>query len=177
MPMVPPFNFQKWIDEHRPTLKPPVNSVEVYDPGDFHVLVVGGPNRRGDFHVGPRDELYYQLEGIADILYIDQAGQRQVAHLVAGDMWLLPAWVPHRPQRGPNSIGLVVEPKRLPDETDRFAWYCEACGALIHELTVRLTDMGDQMKVMMESFYADEEKRTCKKCNAVLPLPKPYGVE
>ena len=31
-----PFNFQKWIDEHRHLLKPPVGNQCVYDAGRFH---------------------------------------------------------------------------------------------------------------------------------------------
>lgn len=176
MAILPPFNLQRWIDEHRHLLKPPVASCDVYAPGDFFVLVIGGPNRRNDFHVGPGEELYYQVEGEADILYLDAEGRRQVAHLGPGDMWLLPAWVPHRPQRKPNSVGLVVERKRRADELDRFGWHCEQCGLLLHEVKLHLAEMENLMKPMMETFYADEGLRTCKRCGSVLPVPKPYGV-
>ena len=37
-----PFNFQKWIEENRHLLKPPVNNKVVWqDTGDFIVMVVG----------------------------------------------------------------------------------------------------------------------------------------
>jgi 3-hydroxyanthranilate 3,4-dioxygenase len=43
----------------------------------------------------------------------------------AGEVFYLPPRVPHSPQRGPNSVGLVVERKRLPHEQDSLIWYCE----------------------------------------------------
>ena len=59
-----PFNFQKWIDEHRHLLKPPVGNQQVFkDNKDFIVMVVGGPNARKDYHVDAGEELFWQIEG------------------------------------------------------------------------------------------------------------------
>ncbi|MGH8370318.1 MAG: 3-hydroxyanthranilate 3,4-dioxygenase, partial [Gammaproteobacteria bacterium] len=55
-------NFQRWIDENRHLLKPPVGNKCVYD-GDFIVMVVGGPNARKDYHYDEGPEFFYQLEG------------------------------------------------------------------------------------------------------------------
>ena len=35
----------------------------MFADGDFIVMVVGGPNRRRDFHVDPGDELFFQVRG------------------------------------------------------------------------------------------------------------------
>ena len=44
-----PFNLQKWIDENRADLKPPVSNKNLYkDAGDYIVMIVGGPNARKD---------------------------------------------------------------------------------------------------------------------------------
>ena len=42
--LVQPLNFQKWIDEHRDLLKPPVGNKCVWDGGEYIVMVVGGPH-------------------------------------------------------------------------------------------------------------------------------------
>ena len=58
-----PFNLQKWIDEHREQLKPPVCNKQIFQQDDYIVMVVGGPNNRSDYHYNETPELFYQLEG------------------------------------------------------------------------------------------------------------------
>ena len=57
------FNLKRWIDEHRHLLKPPVGNALVFKDSNFQVMIVGGPNRRNDYHVDPGEELFYQIEG------------------------------------------------------------------------------------------------------------------
>ena len=56
-------NLERWIDEHRSDLKPPVCNKKVFEGDDFIVMVVGGPNNRKDYHVDEGPEFFYQLEG------------------------------------------------------------------------------------------------------------------
>ena len=58
----PPINFKNWIESNRHLLKPPVGNQVVYDQGDFMVMVVGGPNKRTDYHDDPVEEFFYQLD-------------------------------------------------------------------------------------------------------------------
>ena len=55
-PYTPPFNFQSWIEANRDKLKPPVGNAQVWQDTDFIVTVVGGPNRRTDYHDDPFEE-------------------------------------------------------------------------------------------------------------------------
>ena len=63
MSIIPPLNLNKWIEKNRHLLKPPVGNKVVYNEGDFMIMIVGGPNKRKDYHVDPIEEFFYQLEG------------------------------------------------------------------------------------------------------------------
>ena len=171
MPVQRAFNLNKWIDEHRHLLKPPVGNQSVYvDSGDFIVMVVGGPNSRKDFHYNEGEELFYQLEGDINVR-IQEDGKIVDIPIKAGDMFLLPGRVPHSPQRGPGTIGLVIELKRKTEEMDGFMWFCEQCDNKLYEEFANVTDIVAQLPPIMNRFYSDEDKRTCKKCGAVMQPP------
>ncbi len=167
-----PFNLKKWIDENRHLLKPPVGNQQVYKANDdFIVMVVGGPNSRKDYHWEEAEELFYQLEGDITVKIIDD-GERKDIHIKEGEMWLLPKCVPHSPQRGPNTIGLVIERYRNPKEKDACMWFCEKCNNKLYEEFFALEDIVNQLPELMNRFYASTELRTCKKCGAVMDPPK-----
>lgn len=166
------FNLSQWIDEHRHLLKPPVGNIQVYkEVQDFIVMVVGGPNSRKDFHYNETEELFYQLEGTITVETMQQ-GERVPIEIKEGEMFLLPARVPHSPHRGPGTIGLVIEKVRAHDEKDKFQWYCENCNHKIYEVTLPVDDIVGQLPPIMEAFYAKEENRTCDHCGTVMSPPQ-----
>ncbi len=171
MPIAPAFNFKKWIDENRHLLKPPVGNQVVYVPNqDFIVMVVGGPNARKDYHFNETEEFFYQLEGDVHIKIMED-GKPRVIELHEGDIFLLPPRTPHMPQRGPNTVGLVMEVQRREGMKDRLQWYCEKCNNMLHEDIFDLKDIVKELPIAMEKFYLSLEKRTCKKCGAVMEPP------
>ena len=93
-----PINLQAWVDEHRHLLKPPVGNQQIWPNSDLLCTVVGGPNQRTDFHVDPLEEYFHQFKGNASLLIADR-GKFERIHLREGDIFLLPAFVRHSPQR------------------------------------------------------------------------------
>jgi 3-hydroxyanthranilate 3,4-dioxygenase len=165
----PAFNLRAWIDRHRQLLQPPVGNKRVFEDGDFVIMVVGGPNSRQDYHVDPGQEFFYQLEGDI-VLRTIQDGRRVDEPIRQGEVLLLPANVPHSPQRPAGTVGLVVERRRRPGEREGFQWYCEHCGHLLHEEFVEVTDI-EKLAPVFERFYASLDRRTCSRCGAVLERP------
>lgn len=168
MPSLMPFNLQRWIDDHRDALRPPVCNQQVFDENDFIVMVVGGPNSRTDYHIDEGPEFFYQLEGEM-LLKTMQDGERVDIPIRSGEILLLPPRVPHSPQRFAESIGLVVERKRLPHELDGFVWFCENCNHKLYEEFVYVDDIVGQLPPIFERFYGSVDNRSCGRCGTVMP--------
>ena len=167
-----PIDFQRWIDEHRDLLKPPVGNKCVYD-GDFIVMVVGGPNARTDYHWDEGPEFFYQLQGQMVLKIQEDGGVREIP-IRAGEIFYLPPRVAHSPQRMADSIGLVIERKRLPHERDGLLWFCERCNHKLFEEFFELQDIEKDFPAVFERFYRSIEARTCKACGCVNPAPEKY---
>jgi len=176
----PPLNLQAWIEEHRHLLKPPVGNKCVYD-GDFIVMIVGGPNARTDYHFEDGPEFFYQLEGemVLRIQEMDDAGRGAVRDIPirAGEMFYLPPRVPHSPQRMPDSVGLVIERKRLAQENDALMWFCIHCNHKLYEESFHLVDIEQDFFRVFERFYRDDALRTCSACGTVNPRPTRYEMD
>ncbi|MDG1412011.1 MAG: 3-hydroxyanthranilate 3,4-dioxygenase [Acidimicrobiales bacterium] len=167
------FNFQRWIDEHRHLLKPPVGNQQIWEDADLMVTVVGGPNERTDFHDDPVEEFFYQLEGDM-VLKIVEDGVHYDVPIREGDIFFLPPHVRHSPQRPQEgSIGLVVEPKRPEGAKDAMEWYCFECGALVHRAELTLRSIVRDLPPVYEAFYSDDDARTCAECGAMHPGKEP----
>ena len=78
-------------------------------------------------------------------------------------------------QRMPDSVGLVIERKRLPHEKDGLQWYCDNCTSLLYEEFFTLQNVEKDFPPIFDRFFADEKNRTCKKCGAVMPKPPSPG--
>ena len=168
-PYTPPFNFRAWIEANRDKLKPPVGNVQVWQDTDFIVTVVGGPNRRTDYHDDPFEEFFYQLEGDM-VLRLMVDGRPQDVPITAGDLFLLPPHVRHSPQRPvPGSVGLVIERRRPAGVIDGFEWYCLECHGLVHRAEVQLVSIVRDLPPLFEAFYGSETARTCPSCGTVHP--------
>jgi|TARA_B110000908_G_scaffold39279_1_gene47433 3-hydroxyanthranilate 3,4-dioxygenase len=170
-----PFNLNSWIEQNRELLKPPVGNKNLFvESGDYIIMIVGGPNARKDYHLNESEELFYQLEG--DILVkIQEDGKSRDIHIKEGDMFLLPAGIPHSPIRGENTVGLVIELNRKEKMQDGLLWFCDKCNHKLHEFTFPLRNIEKDFIGRFKEFYASKELRTCEKCGHEMELDKRFS--
>ena len=175
MAVMTKLNLAKWIRENKNNLKPPVSNKQLMtDAKDVIVFVSGGPNTRNDYHVNPTEELFYQLKGdiAVRVRPLDGSKPHDVV-IKEGELFLLPCWVPHRPQRPAGTIGLIMEFPRGFDEQgkpqrDGLRWYCPKCDELVHEERWVLKKIDEDLKIIMEKYWGGPVgNRTCK-CGHVI---------
>ena len=163
-----PFNLHKWIEDNRDLLKPPVGNKNLYaDAGDYIVMIVGGPNARKDYHFNNTEELFFQLEGDINVR-IQENGEAVDIPIKEGEMFLLPANVPHSPMRGENTVGLVIERKREDHHNDGLMWFCDKCNNKLHDTYFPLENIEKDFLPRFREFYSSEELRTCDDCGHVM---------
>ena len=142
--------LEGWLETNAHLLKPPVCNKLVYggegttcgrsDPGSWQCMVVGGPNSRSDYHLEEGEEFFFQLQGRLVLKVLERGEHRDVV-VNAGEVFLLPARVPHSPNRMENSIGLVLERQRREGERDALSWFAGA-DLLYQEVRGRLRRRG-----------------------------------
>jgi 3-hydroxyanthranilate 3,4-dioxygenase len=171
--MMVPFSstdLKRWVEENRHLFQPPykTNRVLAYHE-DFIVMILHGPNTRLDFHIEPGEEFFYQIHGDIEVHIKPENERRQVVKIREGEIFLCPGGLAHSPRRGEGTWGLVIERKRKQDESEAFAWFCEACDEGVLSRTVIQGDVAAQVTEIYEAFNADPEMRTCKKCGYRFP--------
>lgn len=150
-------NLDRWLDAHGPTLKPPVSNKLLYgDDSALKVMVVGGPNRRRDYHLQTGEEFFMQLKGDL-VLKVLEGGKLRNIVVPENSTFLLPSLVPHSPQRSENSIGIVFERSHTPDEMDGLMWFDEK-GEIEYEEYFHCVDLGTQLKPIIERYERTNER-------------------
>ena len=162
------FNLNRWMEENRDRLKPPTVAETVLRNDKYMVTIVGGPNSRTDFHVNQGSEFFYQIKGTMTLRIQDQKTPRDIT-IHEGEIFLLPPGTPHAPQRPANTIGLVLESVREPNETDTLQWYCEKCNHLLFEKSTHLEVLERDMPPIFEAYYAEKNNQECNECGYVNP--------
>lgn len=175
-------NLWQWVEENRAAFQPPVSNKVIWEDSHYTAMVVRGPNARRDFHIDPFDEIFYQLQGDIVVEYLDGQGRRQSAIVGDGEVFLVPAFVPHSPHRPAETWGLVIEIKRQPHQTESLLWLCERCDARLHQVTMHVANIETELKEAIQCFDASQELRTCRACGHVQPaivalIPPPRPVE
>ena len=152
--------FPQYIEEHKHLLAPPVCNKMIHNDGKLRVMIVGGPNQRKDYHVNQGEEFFYQIKGDMCLKVVEQGVPKDIV-IKEGQCFNLPGSIPHSPQRFENTIGLVIERLRPADQLDGLRYYVDDTNtATLWQRYFHVTDLGVQLKPLIESFFASEENRT-----------------
>jgi 3-hydroxyanthranilate 3,4-dioxygenase len=163
------FGLMDWIRENEDRFQKPVGNHVLWKEETEFIAFCSGANARNDWHINPGDEIFLQLQGDIRVdLILD--GVRVVNPVLEGQILLVPATVPHAPRRPAGSFGLVIERQRKPDEHDSFAWFCERCATMIHEVKFHLKDIEGQVRDVLSAVNEDADLRTCGQCGFVVPV-------
>lgn len=173
MSLFQPINLRAWIDKNRDKLKPPVGNLQVFkDERETIVMVVGGPNRRKDYHVNPTEELFLQIEGdiTVNVIHPDTGKPHDII-IREGEMYLLPANVPHSPRRPAGTIGVVVEYPRPAGTCDKLQWYSDDTQELVYEREFKLENIEKDLKAIMDEFWSNENLRRNPRTGSIIAPP------
>ncbi|XP_060942914.1 3-hydroxyanthranilate 3,4-dioxygenase-like [Limanda limanda] len=153
-------NVEKWIAENQNAFLPPVCNKLMHFL-QLNIMFVGGPNSRKDYHIEEGEELFYQLKGDMCLKVIEN-GKHKDVHIREGEMFLLPARIPHSPQRQANTVGLVVERRRLLNETDCLRYHVDNTTDILFEKWFHCQNLGTQLVPIIKEFFSTKQCKTGK---------------
>ncbi|NWV80633.1 3HAO dioxygenase, partial [Dasyornis broadbenti] len=153
-------NVRKWIEENKTSFLPPVCN-KLMHRYQLNVMFVGGPNERKDYHIEEGEELFYQVQGDMCLKIIENGKQKDVV-IREGEMFLLPARIPHSPQRYENTVGLVVERERLKTEIDGLRYYVGESADVLFEKWFHCEDLSTQLIPIIKEFFNSRQYKTGK---------------
>ncbi|KAM9187735.1 3-hydroxyanthranilate 3,4-dioxygenase isoform 2-T2 [Dugong dugon] len=155
-----PVRVKTWVEENRASFLPPVCNKLLHQE-QLKIMFVGGPNTRKDYHIEEGEEVFYQLEDDMVLKVLEQGKHRDVV-IRQGEIFLLPAGVPHSPQRFANTMGLVIERRRLQTELDGLRYYVGDTTDVLFEKWFYCKDLSTQLAPIIQQFFSSEQYRTGK---------------
>lgn len=141
-------NTDEWLRENENSFDPPVCNKLMHNE-QLVIMFVGGPNRREDYHIEEGEELFYQVRGEMCVRILENGKHKDVP-IRQGEMFLLPARVPHSPQRTAGSIGLVIERRREPTELDGVRWFVPNSPDALYEKWFPCKDLGLELAPLIK---------------------------
>nr|XP_055026595.1 3-hydroxyanthranilate 3,4-dioxygenase isoform X2 [Misgurnus anguillicaudatus] len=168
-------NIDKWISENESSFLPPVCNKLMFFY-QLNIMFVGGPNIRKDYHIEEGEELFYQVKGDM-VLKIIENGKHRDVHIREGEMFLLPARIPHSPQRQAHTVGLVVERRRLDSETDGLRYYVDNTTDVLFERWFYCENLGTQLVPVIKEFMDSKQHKTGRPdpADPIMPAPFPLN--
>jgi len=165
-----------WLEENKQFFKPPVCNKMFYGEGQMKAFFVGGPNQRKDYHIEEGEELFYQWKGDM-VLKIVERGIHKDVVIKEGEMFLLPARIPHSPQRFADTVGLVLERERASSELDGLRYYVDGTTTSLFEKWFHCDDLGKDLPPVIKEYFASEQHRTQTPIPGTIPNPSPVTLD
>ncbi|XP_072491858.1 3-hydroxyanthranilate 3,4-dioxygenase isoform X1 [Notamacropus eugenii] len=153
-------NVKTWVEKNRSSFVPPICN-KLMHQSQLKIMFVGGPNQRKDYHIEEGEELFFQIKGHM-VLKILEKGQHRDVPIHQGEIFLLPAGIPHSPQRFANTVGLVIERERLKTEVDGLRYYVGDTTNVLFEKWFYCEDLGTQLAPIIQEFFNSEQYKTGK---------------
>ncbi|GHF70722.1 3-hydroxyanthranilate 3,4-dioxygenase [Streptomyces mashuensis] len=162
----------QWALDSAATGAKPVMHHELLWNGGLMVALFDGPSPpgRSDFHVNTSPELFYQVHGEL-LTRVREDGDFRDVLIRKGEMLLIPAEVPHLNLRPEGSVGLVIHRTRAAGAKEAIVWYCDQCGHELYREEYVHENVQHQLPALINAFHQHEERRTCRQCGTVKPVP------
>ncbi|XP_064602893.1 3-hydroxyanthranilate 3,4-dioxygenase-like [Liolophura sinensis] len=175
-----PYNIDQWVEENKGFFQPPVCNKLMHEDGQMKVFFVGGPNQRRDYHIEEGEELFYMMKGDMCLKVLEKGVHRDI-EIKEGQVFLLPARIPHSPQRKADTVGLVIERERNADELDGLRYFVEDQGKLttetLYEKWFHCEDLGPQLAAVIKEFFTTEQYKTGKPVKGTISEKPPVSID
>ncbi|XP_074650668.1 3-hydroxyanthranilate 3,4-dioxygenase-like [Tubulanus polymorphus] len=169
-----------WIKENQKFFLPPVCNKMLHSEGQIKSFFVGGPNQRKDYHLEEGEELFYMFKGDMCLKVVEKGEHKDII-IKEGEIFLLPGYIMHSPQRQADTIGLVIERLRAKDETDGLRYFVEKNGTptfdILYEKWFYCEDLGTQLAPIIKGFFASEQYKTGKPLPGTISNDPPVKVD
>ncbi|KFO07592.1 3-hydroxyanthranilate 3,4-dioxygenase, partial [Balearica regulorum gibbericeps] len=106
-------------------------------------------------------QLFYQVKGDMCLKIIENGKPKDIV-IREGEMFLLPARIPHSPQRYANTVGLVIERERLKTEIDGLRYYVGESTNVLFEKWFHCENLGTQLTPIIQEFFNSRQYKTGK---------------
>ncbi|XP_072018953.1 3-hydroxyanthranilate 3,4-dioxygenase-like [Amphiura filiformis] len=170
------YDIDEWLKENSKFFLPPVCNKMMHQKGQMKSFYVGGPNQRKDYHLEEGEELFYMQKGDMCLKVVEHGKHRDVP-IKEGEIFLLPACIPHSPQRQADTIGLVLERERALEELDALRYFVEGTTESLYEEWFHVEDLGTQLAPVIKRYFASEQHKTGKPIPGTIPEDPPITVD
>ncbi|KAI6189878.1 hypothetical protein M3Y97_00055900 [Aphelenchoides bicaudatus] len=161
------WNTNEWVERNQQDFKPPVCNKCMFSD-QLKVFFVGGPNSRKDYHLEEGEEIFYQIKGDMVLKVVEQGVHKDIK-IKEGELFLLPAYVEHSPQRFADTLGVLLNVTGLQMSVIVFN-----SNDILWERWFHLSDVVKDLPPVIKQFNESEANKTGKPTNDSFACEPPY---